>query len=335
MKKIATIAAAVLMLTATATNTFALQPDGSKITGMEQSLSVGYSGGTYIGEIAPQDKRVEHIYLYDTMFTWDQDATSDEATLLTASQMRAAKLSVRSSNNKAVKNITVNASKSRIEIEFVDEHVSVKELDFDMDITLSMDGRQYRDYSMNLSGTLANPVIEVGKYDDAVDISDGVVAEATESAMKAEFEIGSGITVTTRLSKNQKYYGTATNTPTASDNEIMSKHKAIEEVLTLKTVNLKANSTTVSFDDVYRSYHVYDGDLKYLGKASEKLAYSDKYYLASSKLDLEEEAEDSKPAEASEPSDTTEPVTPTASAQTAGTANAAPQNANHNPGTGR
>jgi len=297
-----------------------------KINGMAGDISAGCKNGTDLGEIAPNEARTEYITLYDTFFTWDDGFVPDEANpaKLTAAQIRNAKLSVRSKSSKVVKDVTLNARESRVEVEFIKEHVSTKELDFEVEIYLLIDGKRQNDSTITLSGTIANPVLEVYAEEEEADISDGAVIEAMEYNSKINLDLGNDVILTTKLFKGKFYYGTAGRTPEKVDEEVMDKYKDIEVVIILKTVGFGSSSDTVRLGREYKDHYIYDGDLNYLGRGNDSLPFASRYYAAKVKLSVAEETLPPAPAgnsESSEPPKNTE-------AQTV-------ENQNHNPNTGR
>jgi len=333
MKKTLSMLLVLALTLCLTTAAFAMSGD-ARITGMIQGLGLGYSSGSGgsadLGDVYPQDERVEYITLYDSMFSWDSELTDSAAPAkLTASQIRSAQLDVRSTkqNSKVIDSITLNSRESRIEVKFKKEYIGTKEIDFDFDVYLTIDGRRQSDYAMNFSGTFGNQVIELYSDYGSVDISDGCVAEAQEYISKLEVDIGNGVTITTRISKDKRVYGTATLTPDSGDDEVMREYKDISDVLTLRTVGLNGAGSTVRLGAEYRGCYVYGKDLEYLGKGGDELPYADKYYLSSIKLDIPDDESESEFSKAPVESDN-EPSTPSTTDQF-------PPNVNHNPSTGR
>ena len=195
-----------------------------------------------------------------------------------------AKLTVRASNYKVLDSVTVNRRESRIEVKFLNELVGVKEQDFDFDVILSIDGRQQRDYAMNFTGTFANPVLEVDADTDYADISDGYVIEATENVRAINLDAGNGVLIPTKLSKGRKYYGVAHHIPYDDADEFMKAHPVVAEAITLKTVGLQSDASTVTLGDGHGEYYVYDKGGECLGLGSDNLPFADTYYLAKEKL---------------------------------------------------
>ena len=326
MKKILAFALTALMITAATTSAFAAAGTGDKITGMSGSLSLGHSGSTDLGEIAPVDSRIETIDLLDTMFTWDgYEPDPASPTQLTSAQIRAAKLTVRHSGGaKAVDSVTINNRDGRIEVAFVDEYVSTKELDFTVDIYLVIDGKRQSDNGVTLTGTLANPVQEVYADEDYVDISDGSVVHAMEFNTKVQLDLGNGVSVNAKLFKDKKYYGTAKHT--ASDRDAtLEKYPEISEALTLQTIGLNSTGSKVRLDGSYASYYVYNKDLQLLGRGSDLLEYSAIYYLSVKQLDIKEEVLE----------DFTKSINGNGQNEEPGLTNTTWSNVNDNPGTGR
>lgn len=329
MKKLISITLATAIAASTAITAFAAT--APKITGMTENLSMGYSSAqgqstVALGTVYPQDERTEYIDLYDSMFSWDSGyAGAATPTQLTANQIRDAKLDAKVTNSRVIREVSVNAREGRVEVSFPKELVGAKEIDFDFEVVLTIDGRRQSDHGMTFTGTFANPVIDVYSGYDTVDISDGSVAEAMESVKSITLELGDGVTATANLYKGQRIYATATRTPDRADDDIMKQHPEIQEVVTVKTDGLR--NGTVKLDGSYGKSHVYDGDLKYLGLSTDSLPLASKYYLAKDKLDLDE-AEDEGSEELSKPVSVPE---------TSASVNepAAVNNANANPMTGR
>lgn len=292
MKRIvASLMAVVIALGMSPMTAHALNTSGAKITGMAQSLSVGYSSGdgsdaVDLGEINPNDERVEYIYLYDSMFTWDDGTAPEVPELLSTAQIRNGKLTVRTSSSQVLDSVSIDNQKSRIEIEFLDELISTEEKDFNFDIYLYIDGRRQSQYSMTFTGTFANEVIELDSDSETIDISDGAVIEALENIPKIEIELGNGVFLITKLFEDNKVYGTTTRTPDGEDTGLMAVNPGIEVVIALKTVGIKSSGNIVKLDSEYSQYHVYNKELSYVGTAGEMLPYSDKYYLSNEKWDV-------------------------------------------------
>ncbi len=284
-KRIVSLILAALMALGFTTAASAAAKNTGEITGMACDLSYGYSGDSDLGEIAPMDECVVYINLTDDMFTWDGDyEPAATPAPLTSAQIRRARLTARATNAKALESVTVNRRESRIEVKFLDELVGVKEQDFDFDVTLSIDGRQQRDYAMNFTGTFANPVLEVDADTDYADISDGYVIEAIENVRAIDLNVGGGVLIHTKLSKGRKYYGVALNIPHDDADEFMKANPTVTEAITLKTVGLNNDTSTITLGGGFDDYYVYSKDDKYLGLGSDELPYTDTYYLAIEKL---------------------------------------------------
>ena len=331
MKKSISLILVLAMVFCMALTGFAMSGPTGKITGMTGDLSLGYSGPGDLGEVYPQDERMEYIYLYDSMFSWDDDYVPQSTpSQLSTSQIRTARLEARTSRStsKVVESIAINAKESRIEIKFAKEYIGTRKLDFEFDVVLSVDGRRQSDHAMSFTGTFLNASIDVYDGYEDVDISDGTVAVAQEYLSKLDVFIGHGITVATRLSNGKAVYGTTTMTPTSHDEEIMKEYPGISEAITLRTVGFPSSSK-VKMGPEYTTYHVYDKDLNYLGKGKDTLDISDKYYLSTKELDLDFQ----EPSEA--PSEASKPVGGVGNAANLEPGNQSPPNANYNPGTGR
>lgn len=325
MKKILTVSLALVMMLCVSMMTFATA-GAPKITGMAGPLSIGYSGSTDLGEIHPiADSHIVTIDLIDTMFLWDDGGTGT-GQQLTPSQIRENRLAVRTGgSSKAIKDVSINNRDGRIEVKFIDEHVSTKELDFTVDVYLTIDGKRQSDQGITFTGTLANPVIDIYAGDAEANISDGTVAHAAEFNSKIEFDLGNDVTLATKLFKGKDYYGVA-RLSHMEDKALNEKHPEIEMELILKTVGFGTGADTIHMGGQYSGYYVYDDDLHFLGKADDSLAFRSKYYLSTKKLDVEVEDKTLEEPTAS----TTPPSKAPEQVPESG-----PTNANQNPNTGR
>jgi hypothetical protein len=335
------MALAPLMVVSIAATAFAAS-GRPEITGMAEDLSFGYSGDSYLGDISPQDERVEYIDLTDAMFTWDEEIEHDDQeevatpTSLTSSQIRDARLTVRATNSKVLENVSIDTSKSRIEIDFADELVGTKEIDFDFDVVLSIDGRRQNDYAISFSGTFGNPVYEVYGGAESEDISGGEVAEAQEYVKAIKLDVGAGVTINTRMMDNSRIYATATRTPDKADENVFEEYKEIQDVINLKMEGVPT-SATVTLGAEYGDYFVYCSKGNYLGRGDDDLKLVDKYYLSSKMaVDYVNDNSPDKDKDNDEPTQpSTEPSsTPTGSGNASVTAPTTPPNVNNIPGTG-
>lgn len=227
-------------------------------------------------------------------------------------------------DNVKFKNVTnpydANLKSVAVQIVFIDPFVSTKEKEFDITVYLAIDGSR-TDMEWSVSGYMENPTIEVDE-DDSVDLSDGEVADCVGYTKSIQIDTGNGLFINTKMFDGQKYYAKSVQEITASDDEITAKYPEIDNIYRLYTVNLKSAANTVEFD-IDDSFYVYDADGKYIGMSTDKLPVSDKYYLATKKIDMgadvTEEPADEVPVD---------PVNP----ETGG--DDVPANINDNPGTG-
>lgn len=306
MKKVLSLLLAATMAAGMATVGFAAT--GKKITDIhDSSLELSYRKDPTIGtsfanhpaatvsnqtvsysnNIIPHSKVTDSIDLYRSMFLWDGDTPDNQR--LTSNEIRAAKLDVRTSNSsgsKAVDKISIDSRTGVIEIKYVEEYVSTKDLDFDFTIYLTIDGKRKTSAGLTFTGTLANETTPVYQGDDYVDTSAGQVAEAQDNIRSIEVDMGGGVSIFAKMTKDKKYYGTTSQNPDDADNKVFQKYKDIDNVVQLKTVGLNQSGDIVKLATDSSEYYVYDSDLNYLGRSNEMLPYSTKYYLAGRKLDV-------------------------------------------------
>jgi len=224
-------------------------------------------------------------------FTWDGQAPYGE-TAVTSAQLSAGKIKLSSSNKKGSKafeeiKLVQQNGRAYLRVKFAKDNVGTKDLDFEANLYLTVNGTRHTGSYLPLSGTLVQKVEEVWSGEDYYDISDGTVLEPQEYVRNIELYLGAGVTMYVNLNKGTKYSGTAKAEISSQDERIIDKYPSIEEVIVLNTVNLNKASNKVTFTD-YDKYHVYNADGKYLGLSTEKLPYSKKYYLSSKKITMEE-----------------------------------------------
>lgn len=284
MKKIVSLLLAAAIAIGMTATVFAANP---KITKQATALA-----DVYEGDVKPGTQ----IFLPLVKEAFE-GATED----LTASDVRTSKITVKhtaKSGPKAIESVEIkenSAKKAGVLITLVDTFVSTKPLDFEVTVTLYIDGKRQSD-STYVSGTLTNDEQDVYSDTDYLDLSDGSVAVCAESATKVETFLGEGVTMFVRMVKGKSYAGVAKTEPTESDIDILDQYPDIVEVYNLTLTGLTGTGKIVQIDSA--APHVYDGDLNYLGTTDGLLPLSTKYFIAANKLDViaagEDEPEDSE-----------------------------------------
>lgn len=245
-----------------------------------------------LGEIYASDKKTVLIGLYNTMFVDKNGQQGGVAgpvvpARLTQADIRASKFKVftrYASGRAAIKKISLDSKNGQIQVELADEFVSTKPLDFEIFFYLEINGQRYDDRGFTVSGTMYNREVDVYKDYESIDISDQSIAVANDSVRNLEIEIGNGVTVTANLSRNQKYYGTATLEPTDDDEDVFAEYSSIRDVINIKTVGLDRAGSSVKLSSDWSGLYVYDEDFNYLGRSNAKLPFRTKYYLAGKQL---------------------------------------------------
>lgn len=186
-----------------------------------------------------------------------------------------------------------------ISIAFADELVSVKDVDFRLDIYLTVAGQRDPNYKISLHGTMVHDVVDILPSSDTyVDISDGVVAHADDFGVLnnlTNFNLGNGVKVSKLTWAGRKYYGTTSWKPSTvlSPEDYPVIYNSIHGVYVLSTVNIEEGVNRVTLnppkdkDDAEgkKVYFVYAEDMTYLGTTAEVLPYSDTYILTTKELD--------------------------------------------------
>lgn len=280
MRKIVSLLlAAVLAIGMTATVFAAPNP---KITTQSKALA-----DVYVGDAVPGQK----IFLPFVKEAFD-GATED----LKASDVRSSNITVKhtvKSGPKAIESVEIkehtdssNNKVAGVLITLVDPFTSTKPLDFELSVYLYINGKR-QSVGTYVEGTLSNVQQYVDSGTDYIDLSDGSVAICEQNATKVETYLGEGVTMFAKMVKGKSYAGIATSDPTNDDIDMFDQYPDIVNVYTLIVDGLTGSGKIVQIDSEQNLY-VYDGNLNYLGRTNELLAFSEKYYVAEKKLDVVE-----------------------------------------------
>jgi len=290
MKKLLSATLATLLVFGMSTVAFAA-PSG-KITGATKPISTKDFESM---EVAPG--KVIELPLTADLFEWEE-GTGSNTDPVTESQLSSGKVTVKvtydGKSKDVIKKIGIDSKKfsgigngdkrcAYIKIEFLDEYTQVSTKNFEFTVYLSVKSNRMKDTGVTFSGEFGNSTILLESDEDYVDLSGGEVAEVESYLRSVEAYIGAGVSIHTKMYENKKYYGTATEGITEADEKIMDAYEEIETVFTLNTVNLSSGKVVFDLDEVY---HVYNKDGKYVGKSDSELAYSDKFYMATKKIDM-------------------------------------------------
>jgi len=222
---------------------------------------------------------------------------------------------------------TVGGNKvAQILVEFMKPFKSNNDDGVDFEITpyFVVDGKSWVDNGLTLTGTYGNALNEDVDADTTLfDMSDGDIMKPSEYVKSIELDLGEGVSVFGRAIKGTKYWAVADKDASAAEDEMMVKY-GIDDVYHLQNINVAGIANYVMLNDADPSAYVYDGDLKYLGQAKEKLAFAETYYLSAKKLDVDDD-EDIEPDDGDD-----YPVAPPVTG-----GDGYPENINDNPGTGR
>ena len=240
------------------------------------------------------------MYLVSDDFLWEASDGSTSAVSgakVTTSQLRTGKITVKKSiakGSNVIEDITIDSDKegAYVGVLFVEYFVSTKEQDVDLSVYLAKKGARRSGTEVSIAGTMANDEETVDEGDDYVSTEEGIVVEAQGYVRGIEVYLGNGVTITTNMFKNKRYYGIALNTLDTASSTIMDAHPSIENVITLKTINLKGSGNIVTFD-MDEDYYVYSADGTYLGLSSEAVVYSDRYYFSTERLSIADDKDDS------------------------------------------
>jgi len=173
-----------------------------------------------------------------------------------------------------------------IVIKFIDPFVSTKAGAFSAIGYLLVDGKRYDEYGFDINGELKNFEIDVFSDDEYVNLEGGYVAIAEEHVGNIEADLGYGVSIFTKFFKDKKYYGIADKVADDAADIIFAKYPDVDAVYRLQTVGLNSTGDIVKIDAEGNTYYVYNNNMEYLGTTDDMLPFSNRYYLANTKLDI-------------------------------------------------
>lgn len=262
-----------------------------------QNYSWVTKGGRVVGVGAietPQAGDEYLIHFSPQFFTWDGDMPAT----VTLSSIRS-KISLRqstSNGNRIFEKIELTSAKGEavVRIKYKEAIPHTREIDFKATLYMAVRGARDEDSQLYIEGKYGDEdPVEFYSEDKDIDISYGEVGKAMETIRNARVDIGNGIVINVPvLRQNTRFYGAAVTGPVdLADEEILDEYPDIMEIYTLYTLGLNGAESTVNIDS-YGGYHVYDGELNYLGQHIKNLPLSTKYYLAAKQLDIAPDIED-------------------------------------------
>jgi hypothetical protein len=170
-------------------------------------------------------------------------------------------------------------------VQFQQEFVQTQELEFEIDVYLTVRGQNKGNTTFTIAGRIANPVIYLDGEEDYVDLSDGAVVEATTYIKDITMDLGNGIALQSTLFEGSRYYGIATVEQSDRDAPSLPDYPEVELIYTLHTIGLKREDRDTTMFDISQTYYVYNQDGKYIGTTNKMLPYSAKYYLSSIQIE--------------------------------------------------
>lgn len=278
---------------------------------LENLYNVGQEGLPKELTVQPGDEI--KIPLTADMFVWDdgRNPLPDEA--ITLRELRRSKVKVRTrlrEGSKVLDYVQLNTDTfdydffspgeavrtgktAYISVKFTDKLLSVEDVKFDFDVSLTVDGNMREDRVITLYGEVTPAKIYINTGDDYVDISDGTVVEADDNIRGVKVNMGKGITATRNFSKGQKSYGTVgyIDATFLKREEYAEIYPIVHGVYELKTINMNVINKGVKIEPYLnpekpeiKEFFVYGEDMQYLGKTTETVAFSNYYILTTEEI---------------------------------------------------
>lgn len=319
-------------------STFKLDVTSGTIQPVVNSGAVAVAGSSKTWSIAPAvigDTTSEGYFYKDAeVKDYTRNLTSEEiqrSRITLVTQMKG--------DSSPFKSADIDRSTGQVVVKLKDEWVPAASnkfaVDFEMLMYLKIGGTSFADDTVTITGTLKNKEIDVYSNMDYVDLSDGTVAIPREFNKAISVNVGNGVTIHTKMFKDKKYYGISSREGDEEATQVLRAHKEVSNVVTMKVFGLNNDNDNVTFGNDYADYYVYDANMNYLGRGTDKVSFSTKYYFADSEIEFEEEeGEEEEPEPDDEPADGDGGDANEAPASTGGDATQSP-NVNNNPGTGR
>lgn len=288
MKRFVSILLVLMLALGLAPTAFAAA--GGKITGILKPFADDQTG------ITIQPGQVLEFPLTADMFSWE-DGTGEKKEPVSKTKLNSAKVApkvsytLNKSKNYVEKidistkgfSVTDNEKTAYVRVTFSDSIGASDEVDFSFVVYLTYNNNRIKDSAVEFEGTISPETILVSADEPYVDISDGEVAEAEEYIRSIDLHIGEGIIIRTKMMQDKKYSGKAESVVSEEDSEVLDTYPEIDTVYTLRGTNISSGKVIFEMDD---KYYVYDADGKYAGTTNDELKYSNKFYLATEKIDL-------------------------------------------------
>lgn len=226
-----------------------------------------------------------------------------------------------------------SAGKAYVEVSIVDDYATTKEIDFSVQVYLTKNKSRLTGSQDGVDGTFENDFTEVFEGDDYVYLGDAPVAKAQDYIRDIKVDLGQGVSITTKMFDGKSYYGKVSQEIKSEDEKVLAQYPDIDTIYYLKTIGLASTGDVVAFD-LESNFYAYtqdeDGNLVYVGRTNDKLAYYTKYFLSLKELEVEEVLEEDGEDLLEPGEDLTEPAP-----DELGGDDGAPANVNDNPATGR
>ncbi len=254
---------------------------------------------------ADKEERTVKVFFNPAAFLWkgsDNDSWDGE-TGLTASMLTSdikMKLSLDNASSKEqtiIKSYSIEQEKfilnksgsgkenmACVEVVFTDKFNSVDEVEFDFDVVVKING--VKRGTINFTGIFGNTEETIEGDQDEIDASEGIVMSPEEMVRNIVVYGGNELYATVNMSPNKNYRFYTHTEITDDDFEVMEKFEEISNIIYVNQVNMKMTGDRYAFHGLDDEFYVYNEDGKLIGTTDEELPFSNKYYLATSKISM-------------------------------------------------
>lgn len=218
----------------------------------------------------------------------DQNGLPIKTADVTASKMRAANIAYESENLNAsgirvsteitVINAGGAAARPVLRILFPHQYNDIAPMSFSLAYTLSVNGEVQPPSRLAISGSFGNRELALTSSDTRAYAGTAVLAPVEDIA-SISLDAGSGVTVEASLYAGGRYLLSAGSKTGGDDARLLEENRHVVNIITLDALGFNAGQIKSVSLDMEQNYFVYDAGRNFIGRTSEALPFSEKFYI--------------------------------------------------------